>query len=143
MSWFTQLFARRRLYDELSQSIREHMDEKIAEMISNGFTRQDAERSARLEFGNVALIEEHSREVWQWPTLESLLADLKYALRQLRKSPAFTSTCLLTLALGIGANTAVFSTVNTILLHPLPYQDPGRLVLVSETLPQMAGDTEI
>src|ERR1700758_3636938 len=135
MQWLKQLFTRRRRYSELSESIREHLEEKIADLMDEGMTKAEAERSARREFGNVAVIEERSREIWQWSTLESTFADLGYAARKLRKSPAFTITCLLTLALGIGANTAVFSTINTILLHPLPYQDPGRLVLVSERLP--------
>jgi predicted permease len=135
MRWLKQLFTRRRHYNDLSVSIREHLEEKIADLMENGMTREEAEGAARREFGNVTLIEEHSREAWQWPTLESLWADIKYAARQMRKSPAFTITCLLTLALGIGANTAVFSTINTILLHPMPYYDPNRLVLVSESLP--------
>ena len=113
MQWLKQLFTRRRRYDELSESIREHLEEKIADLMDSGMTRGEAERSARREFGNVALIEERSREIWQWPTLESIYADLGYAARKLRKSPAFTITCLLTLALGIGASTAVFSTINT------------------------------
>ena len=76
---------------------------------------------ARREFGNVALIAERSREEWQWRALESILADLKFTLRRLRKSPGFAATVLLTLAIGIGANTAVFSVVNSVLLKPLPY----------------------
>src|SRR5882757_9160956 len=135
MQWLKQVFTRRRRYDELSESIREHLEEKIADLIDDGMTRAEAERAARREFGNVALIEERSREVWQLSTLESIWTDLGYAARKLRKSPGFTITCLLTLALGIGANTAVFSTINTILFHPLPYRDPGHLVLISESLP--------
>jgi len=73
------------------------------------------------EFGNVGLVEQRSREVWQWPALESILADLKFVFRRLRKSPGFTATVLLTLAIGIGANTAVFSVLNSVILKPLPY----------------------
>jgi predicted permease len=135
MQWLKQLFTRRRRYSELSESIREHLEEKIADLMDEGMTKAEAERSARREFGNVAVIEERSHEIWQWSTLESTCADLGYAARKLRKSPAFTITCVLTLALGIGANTAVFSAINTILLHPLPYRNPGRLVLISESLP--------
>jgi predicted permease len=142
MQWLNQIFTRRRRYDELSESIREHLEEKIADLMDNGMTRAKAERSARHEFGNVALIEERSREIWQWSTLESTWADLGYAARKLRKAPALTITCLLTLALGIGASTAVFSTINTILLHPLPYGDPGRLVLISESLP-LEGNNDV
>jgi len=135
MNWLKQLFARRRRYDDISVSIQEHIDERADELVADGMTRAQAEQAARREFGNVTLMEERSREVWQWPKFESVWADIRYAGRQMRKSPAFTITCLLTLALGIGANTAVFSTVNTILLHPLPYTDPNHLVLVSESLP--------
>lgn len=136
MSLMSRLFSRNRRYDDLSVSIQEHIEERTEELIEEGMARGRAEQRARREFGNVTLIQERSREVWQWPTLESLWADVKFAVRQMRKSKAFTITCLLTLALGIGANTAIFSTIHTVLLHPLPYDDPGRLVLVSENLPQ-------
>jgi len=143
MRWYKQLRSRRLRYDELAESMREHLDEKIADLMDSGMTREQAERSARVEFGNVTVIEERSREVWQWSLLETLWVDLKFAGRQMRKSPAFTITCLLTLALGIGANTAVFSAINTILLHLLPYRDPGRLVLVSESLPLMSDGNDV
>jgi hypothetical protein len=135
MQWLKQFFTRRRRYSELSQSIHEHLDERIADLMDDGMTLEEATRAARREFGNVVLIEERGRAIWQWPTFEATCADLRYAARKLRKSPSFTITCVLTLALGIGASTAVFSTINTILLHRLPYQDPDRLVLVSESLP--------
>jgi predicted permease len=141
MKWLRQLFSRRRRrYDDLSVSIHEHLEEKIDELMDDGMSVEEATRTARCEFGNVTLIEERSREAWQWPTLESLCADTKFAGRQLKKSPGFALTAILTLALGIGANTAVFSVINTVLLHPLPYKDPSRLVLVSETLPQLGKD---
>ena len=140
MDWFRRISGRGHRYEELSESMREHLEEKVVDLMDHGMTRQQAERAARVDFGNITVIEERSREVWHWPTIETLWADVKFASRQMRKSPAFTVTCLLTLALGIGANTAVFSTINTILLHPLPYKDPGRLVLVSESLPLLNGD---
>jgi hypothetical protein len=86
MRWFTQLFTRRRRrYEELSETIREHLEEKIADLMDRGMTREQAESTARREFGNV------TREVWQWPTLESLWADTKYVLRRLRRAPLFSA----------------------------------------------------
>jgi predicted permease len=128
MQWIKQLFNRRRRYDDLSVSIEEHLEEKIEELMEGGVSRRDAEQQARREFGNVALLRERSREVWQWRVLESILADLKLTFRRLRKSPGFAVTVLLTLAIGIGANTAVFSVINSVLLKPLRYPDSGRLV---------------
>lgn len=130
MGWLRQLFTRRRRYDELSESIREHLDEKIADLIDRGMTREQAEQTAHREFGNIARIEERSREVWQWPTVESIWTDVKFSLRQLVKSPGFTASALLTLGLGIGATTAVFSIVYAVLFHPLPYSQPDRLVSI-------------
>jgi predicted permease len=138
MNWLKQLFTRRRRYDELSESIREHLDEKIADMIDRGMTREEAERKARRQFGNVTLIEQRSREVWQWPTLESLWADTKYVLRRLRRAPLFTAIALITLAVAVGANTVIFSVVNGVLLKPLSYPNPDRLIAVDH-LSQQAG----
>lgn len=142
MRWWGQVFSRDRYYRELSESMREHLEEKIADLMDGGESREQAERTARAEFGNLAVIKERGREVWLSP-MESLWTDMMFAGRQMRKSPAFTVTCLITLAMGIGANTAVFSAINAILLHPLPYIDAGRLVLVSESLPLMAGNSDV
>src|SRR6202453_4541603 len=127
MPWFKQLFSRRRRYDELHESIREHLEEKIEDLIEDGMSRENAEQTARRQFGNVKLIEERSREVWQRPRWESFLADLKYAVRQLLRNPGFTVTVILTLALSIGANTAIFSIVNALMLKSLPYPHPERM----------------
>ena len=89
MGWLRQLFSRRRRYDELSESIREHLEEKIADLMDHGMTREQAERAARREFGNVTRIEERSREVWQWPTLESIWADVRYASAAIRQESGF------------------------------------------------------
>src|ERR1700728_3076862 len=128
MHWLTQLFTRSRQYDELSATIREHLEEKIADLIERGLAREEAERTARREFGNAKLIEERSREVWQWPAIESVYADVKFALRQLVRSPGFAVVSLLTIALGIGATTAVFSVIDAVILRPLPYSQPALLV---------------
>src|SRR5271156_250369 len=133
MRWFSQLITRRRRrYDELAETIREHLEEKIADSMDDGMTRDEAERTARREFGNVTLIEQRSREVWQWPRLESLLADLRFGLRQFRKAPGFAFTAILVVALGIAASVTIFTFVNAALLKPLPYQAPSRLVAVFE-----------
>ena len=139
MNWLRQLFSRRHRYDELAESIHEHLDEKIADLMDSGMTREKAEHAARREFGNVTQIEESSREVWQWPRLESVLTDVKLALRRIAKSPGFAVTVLLTLAIGIGANTAVFSVVNNVLIKPLPYPEPEQLVALNLNAPGAPG----
>jgi len=131
MLWLKQLFPRRRRYDELSESIREHLEEKIADLMDRGMTREQAEQVAWREFGNVTRIEERSREVWQWPTIESVWADIRFAFRQFGRNRGFAITVILTIALGIGLNTAMFSVVDAVLLKPLGYRSPERLVLLS------------
>lgn len=127
MDWLRRTFGRRDLYNDLAEEMREHLEEKTEQLIREGVPRNEAEQAARRAFGNATLIELRSREVWQWPTLEALWADAKYALRQLARSPGFAVTVILTLALGIGANTAVFGVLNSVLLRPLPFSQPDRL----------------
>ena len=129
MNWLKRLFLRRRLYNDLSDEMQLHLDEKIEELVARGVSRAQATTAARREFGNVTLIENEGREVWRWPSIESVLADVRFAARVLRKSPGFACLAVLTLALGIGASTAVFSLVSAILLKPLPYPNPDRIVL--------------
>lgn len=133
MTWFKQLFSRRRLYNNLSGEIQEHLEEKIDELVASGMSRKEATAAARREFGNITLTEEDSRDVWRWPSLESFFADIRYALRTLRKSPGFTATAIVTLALGIGANTAIFMLLDAIRLRSLPVHDPQELAEVRIT----------
>jgi predicted permease len=139
MQWFAQFFSRRRRYEDISISIQEHIEERTEELMADGISRKQAEQSARREFGNVTLLEERSREVWQWAAFESILADLKFAFRRLGKSPGFAATVLLTLAIGIGANSTVFSVVNGVLLKPLRYPDSGQLVSLWLNAPGAGG----
>jgi predicted permease len=133
MTWYKQLFSRRRLYNDLSNEMQQHLEEKIEELVATGMSKKEATAAARREFGNVTLIEQDSREVWRWPSLESFFADVRYALRTLRKSPGFTTTAIVTLALGIGANTAIFMLLDAIRLRSLPVQDPQELAEVRIT----------
>lgn len=133
MPWLRQLFTRSRRCDDVSVSIREHLDERIEELMEEGMPRAQAEQAARRAFGNVALTEERSREVWQWPALESMVADLRFALRQLHKARGFALTAILVATFGIAASVSIFTFVNAALLKPLPYQDPSRLVAVFES----------
>lgn len=116
MNWLKQLLSRRRLYSELSEEIQAHLGEKIEELVAGGMSREEAGYAARREFGNVGLTEENGREVWRWLSIEDFLMDVSYGLRTLRHNPVFTAVGLLTIAIGIGANAAVFSVVNGVLL---------------------------
>lgn len=135
MSWLSQLFFRRRRYTDLSVSIREHIAERAEELMEEGMPEAEAEQAARREFGNLDLIEQRSREVWQWPSLESIFADLRFALRQLFKSPGFTITAVLTLALGIAINATMFSMVSAFLLPHLPGRDPQNMMVATSINP--------
>ncbi len=130
MHWFQQLFSRHRRYAELSESIREHLQEKIDCLIEDGMSREEAERAARRNFGNVTLIEERSREAWGWPTIETLIADVRFGLRQFRSNPSVTLVGVCSLALGIGATTVMFSVIYAILIDPYPYKGADRMVHV-------------
>jgi predicted permease len=139
MNWLRQLFSRRRLYLELSEEIQAHLEEKVEELVAEGMPREEAMRSARREFGNVGLIEEDCREVWAWPSLEDVLFDIRWGFRSLSRRPVFTAVALLTIAIGIAANTAVFTVVDGVLLKPLNYPKAEQLVALHQVAPGAEG----
>ena len=128
MRWIGQFLTRRRRYEDLSLSIREHIDERIDELTDSGMDHKTANQIARREFGNVSSIEERCREVWQWPVLEYFFADLKFAWRQAVKLPRFTFAAIGILAIGIGAQATIYSVVRAVLIDPYPYQGAMRMV---------------
>ena len=129
------LFRRNAVEAELDQELHFHRERQCEKYMRSGLTREEALRRVRLEFGGSDQVKEDCREARGIHTLETLWQDVCYGLRTLRKNPGFTSVALLTIALGIGANTAIFSVVYGVLLRPLPYSDSGRLIVLNETTP--------
>ena len=134
MKWIKQLLSRR-LYNDLSAEIREHLKGKIEDLVAAGMLREDATRTARRAFGTVTLLEERSREVWQWPSIENFFMDVRFGLRMLRRTPGFTAVAIFTLALGIGANTAVFTLIGALMLRSLPVEKRGSSISSAKTIP--------
>ncbi len=117
---------------DLEQELRSDLELEEEEQREGGMSEQEARYAALRAFGNPALIREQTRAIWSWNWLESLARDLRFSLRTLRRTPGFTVIAILVMALGIGANVALFTVVRGVLLKPLPFQDPDRLVMLYE-----------
>jgi predicted permease len=141
--WWSRLRAwaggRQEIDADLADEVRSHIEMETQDGIDRGMSPQRAREAARSRVGNAALIQERARDTWGFPSLESLFKDIRYGFRAMRRSPAFSLVVILTFALGVGVNTAIFSVVHTVLLKPLPYPDSERLVWFGESTAKATG----
>jgi hypothetical protein len=123
-------FRLRKLESELDRELKYHLDRRVSDLMGAGLPKAEARRQARLELGSVTQVQEEVRDVWLTRWLRDLVYDLRFSARSFLSSPSFTATAVLSVALGIGATTAIYSLVDQIILHALPVRDPQRLVLI-------------
>ena len=129
------LLRRQRVERELDEELQSYLESSVEAKVRSGMTLEDARRRARVELGSIEAVKDHTRDVGWETTVDQMWRDVRYAARTLRKSPAFAAVVVLTLALGIGANTAIFSAVNAIMLRALPVERPGELVALTALYP--------
>src|SRR5881394_596250 len=132
MSWWTRLWRRGHMEAQLEKELSFHLEQHMSQLVARGWAPDEARRQARLALGGPEQVKESCRDARGTRWLEDLLQDFRYALRSLRKNPGFAAVALLTLALGIGATTVMFTVINSVLLKPLSYPDPERLVTLHE-----------
>src|SRR5256885_13967227 len=126
-------FRLRRLEVDLDREIQYHIDRRMTDLIDSGLPELEARRRVALELGGAMQVREEVRDIWLTRWLRDFVYDLRFSARSFRRSPSFTATAVLSLALGIGATTAIYSVVDQVILHALPVRDPQRLVLIDWT----------
>ncbi len=143
MHWFTQLgmrlrmlFGRGRAGERLDDELRFHLERQIAENLAAGMSAEEARLAALRSFGNPALLRDQARANWNWQGVEQVAREVRYGIRTLRRTPGFALIAVLVMALGIGANVALFTVVRNVVLKPLPFKDPDRLMMLYESNPK-------